>query len=153
MNVTGKTRKPTWNLRLFLEHIAVRGECICGKCKNGEHTVDLVFMKVSVDKWTSNSTFQKLVQAEYPELLNCKVKSLHEVTEIVGDQEFALITMGIGKLLGVWELETPDTMVKNLSQKHRLQLAQNGKIFIRVPRASNSKPRRSCHVASSGVPK
>lgn len=151
MNITGKSSKPKRNLRELLDVIAVRGECTCGQCKNGEHTADLVFMKVSIDKWSSNAQFRKLVSVEYPKLLNSKVKSLREVTEIVGDQEFALIMMGVGKLLGIWELKTPDDLVtksQRLDQKQRVQLAQSGHLTIHVPR---KKVFGSVHNKTRGV--
>lgn len=115
-------------LREFVVRHAERGTCRCGRCIDhpGEdsqpagHTVDMVFFEVS------------LKDAEEPEKLrehlrelvtasktgeHCDLDLLHgaeysylQIGVWIGDQGLALTLMGLGHLLGLWQVMTPKMM-------------------------------------------
>lgn len=127
-----------------------RDACKCGQCIDAgadaaltvdEHNADMVFFKVSKDSHDGKMPTKE----EFLELLGehkgvfCDVNPLDgdehgymELGGFFGDQQQALLIMGLGKLLGVWELLTPKNMLKGLvDDAAAMQLAQHGMVTIR----------------------
>ncbi len=104
-------------LRDYVTENAERGACQCGKCfdapENPEehqpngHTADLVFFEVALKNGADKDIFLELVKEQYPQWLDGEEHNYMKVGAEMGDQGLALMTMGMGKLLGAWELITP----------------------------------------------
>ena len=119
-----------------------RGPCRCGKCldavKNSErkqpkgHTADLTFFKVRKTNNPDAGEFRKLVEQEFPHWLDGKEHSYLETGGDIGDQGLALMAMGLGELLGMWELMTPNNMVPFLDKEIRMKIAGTGYITIKA---------------------
>ncbi|GAH51136.1 unnamed protein product, partial [marine sediment metagenome] len=119
-----------------------RGSCQCGKCfdgiKNPEskqpkgHTADLTFFKVRKINNPDAEEFKKLVEKEFPHWLDGKEHSYLETGGDIGDQGLALMAMGLGELLGMWELLTPNNMVPFLNEEMRMKMAGRGFISIKA---------------------
>jgi hypothetical protein len=116
-----------------------RGACTCGKCfdapynpeekqPNG-HTVNLTFFKV-VAVGGSKDEFLSLVQQEYPKWLDGKEHGYLEIGGDMGDQGIALMTIGLGDLLGVWKALTPDTITPFLPEDLKLNMAGQGLVSL-----------------------
>ena len=125
----------------YVETHIERGACQCGRCldapKNPEdkqpegHTVDLVFFKVKGINNPDLKEFKELVKKEFPYWLDGKEHSYLQVGGDVGDQGLALMTMGLGKLLGLWELFPPESMMPFLDNATKMEMAGRGYISIR----------------------
>lgn len=128
-------------LNEFVMKHCERGACTCGKCidapKNPEenqpsgHTEDLVFFKVKILGEPDKNQFLNLIKNEHPQWLDGEEHSYLEMGGDVGDQGLALMTMGLGKLIGAWELSTPN-MISSISDELRKQMAGAGMITIKV---------------------
>ena len=106
---------------------AERGACTCGRCidapENPEekqpegHTADLVFFKVSAKPEASADRLRELVKANVKgshcdvDLFDGEEHSYLEIGAWIGDQGVAMTLMGLGSLLGLWDLLTPRTML------------------------------------------
>lgn len=131
-------------LREYVVKNVIRGACTCGRCvdapENPEekqpsgHTADLIFFKVA-QNFAGDAdvgAFRALVEEEYPHWLDGTEHSYLEIGADVGDQGLALMTMGLGELLGVWKLLTPESIMPFLGRDLKLRMAQTGMITIRV---------------------
>lgn len=126
-------------LRQYVLDHAERGACTCGKCfdapANPEgiqpvgHTVNLSFFEVAA-KGGSKEEFLSLVQKEHPAFLDGKEHSYIEVGGEMGDQGLALMTIGLGHLLGAWRALTPDTLMPFLPQDLKMKMAGSGMISL-----------------------
>lgn len=112
-------------LREFVLRHAERGTCRCGLCVDhpGEdkqpegHTVDMVFFEVSLkdaeEPEKLREQLRELVAAAKAgefcdlDLLNASEHSYLQVGAWIGDQGLALMLMGLGHLLGLWQVMTP----------------------------------------------
>ena len=120
----------------------VRGACTCGKCidagKNPKksqpsgHTVDLTFFKVSCDASAEPDEFLKLVQECFPQWLDGQEHNYLEVGADIGNQGVALMTIGLGDLLGVWLAMSPDTMMPFLDIETRKMMAGQGMVALKI---------------------
>ena len=125
----------------------VRGACTCGKCidspvtdhpeKAGEyqpkgHTADIHFFKVAMREDPKLEDFLALVKAEHPHWLDGKEHNYLEMGADMGDQGIALVTMGLGSLLGAWHLMTPEMFFKGIPKEMADQMAGVGLISIRT---------------------
>ena len=120
---------------------AERGACTCGKCfdapPNPEekqptgHTINLTFFELSA-KGGNKEEFLSLVNAEYPEWLDGKEHSYINVGGELGDQEVALMTIGLGHLLGAWRALSPDTLIPSLPSDLKKQMAGAGMVSLQV---------------------
>lgn len=129
-----------------IKHVE-RGSCQCGKCfdaiKNPEnkqpkgHTADLTFFKVRRINNPGAEEFRRLVEKEFPHWLDGKEHSYLETGEDAGDQGLALMAMGLGELLGIWELSTPNSMVPFLNKEMRMKVARAGYITIKAKIGGN----------------
>lgn len=118
-----------------------RGPCQCGKCfdavKNPGskqpkgHTADLVFFKVRKVNNPDKGEFKKLVEEGFPHWLDGKEHTYLETGGDCGDQGLALMAMGLGELLGIWRLLTPNSMVPFLDEKMRMEMAGVGYVSIK----------------------
>ena len=127
------------NLAKYVMKHTIRGACTCGKCfdapKNPEekqpigHTVNLTFFKVAMNGGDKDE-FLTLVSQEYPNWLDGKEHSYIQVGSEIGDQGIALLTIGLGHLLGVWKALTPDTMMSFLPEDLKQQMAGQGYVSL-----------------------
>lgn len=121
-----------------------RGECTCGRCqpvpadpgpKTNRHTADLIFFKVCTKNNPTADELRALVtahQGEYGpcDLFDGKEHSYLEIGGFVGDQGVALMLMGLGSLLGLWQLLTPNTIMPYLPEETKMHMAGVGLITI-----------------------
>ena len=119
-----------------------RGACTCGKCidapddpaskqPNG-HTVDLTFFKVKSVNDANAQEFLSLVKSEFPQWLDGAEHSYLQIGGDVGDQGIALMTIGLGHLLGVWNALCPETLMPFLDDAMKQQMAGMGMISLQV---------------------
>lgn len=128
-----------------------RGPCQCGMCAGtgdnitrvAGHTVDMVFFVISVSPEAKKEELVELLSKHdtyYPvNLLDGNEHSYIEVGGFVNDQGTALMLMGLGKNLGLWELLTPYTVLgKDLKPAIAKQMAGQGYITIKAdPQATH----------------
>lgn len=128
------------DLHDFVARHASRGACTCGKCfdapANPEqrqpkgHTADLVFFKVASRDNPSAEEFRQLVAAEHPDWLDGREHSYLQTGADMGDQGIALMTMGLGSLLGTWRLLTPALL--GIDGALAMQMAGMGMVTIQA---------------------
>ena len=126
-----------------------RGACKCGQCidavENPEqhqptgHTVDLVFFSVLARDGADAATLKRLVtenkQGSYCDidLLDGKEHHYMEVGAWIGSQELGLMLMGLGTLLGLWELLTPKSILGDrASRELEMRMAQQGFVMVKA---------------------
>lgn len=119
-----------------------RGPCQCGKCFDAVkdpgskqpkgHTADLTFFKVRKTNNPDPREFRKLVEEKFPHWLDGKEHSYLETGGDIGDQGLALMAMGLGELLDIWELLTPNSVAPFLDEEMRMKMAGTGYITIRA---------------------
>lgn len=125
----------------YVKEHAQRGACVCGKCMDAPsnperhqpsgHTADLVFFKVAVRNNPSRTEFEQLARKQFHHWFDGKEHSYLEMGADMGDQGTALMTMGLGRLLEVWDLLTPENILPFLSKEEKLQIAGKGLITIK----------------------
>lgn len=107
-------------LREYVYENAIRGTCQCGRCidapdnpekiqPNG-HTANLIFFEVAKSDNAEKDRFIELVEEQYPHWLDGEEYNYMRIGGEMGDQGLALMTMGLGKLLGAWDLITPELL-------------------------------------------
>jgi len=119
---------------------ALRGDCTCGKCidapVNAEqhqpdgHTVDLTFFKVAMKEGATTNDFRHFVEQEFPHWLDGVEHNYLECGADIGDQGLALMAFGLGHLLGVWKVLSPATMMPDLPNDLKQQMAGMGMVSI-----------------------
>lgn len=130
----------------FIIKHSVRGACTCGKCidapKNPEqhqpagHTANVEFFKVSMKDNPDPEALRVLLQENFKgeycnlDLFDGKEHGYIEIGGWIGDQSAALILMGVGKLLGLWELFTPTSM--GMPSDIAMRMAEEGLVTIKV---------------------
>lgn len=131
------------NLMNLIEYVrahAQRGACKCGKCAdqvpdpnsaqpNG-HTVNMTFFEVAQDGTATAEEFRALVMAEYPDWLNGAEHNYLKIGAEMGDQGLAIMTIGLGHLLGVWRALTPDIVMASLPASLKTKMAESGMIAL-----------------------
>lgn len=140
------------NLAKFVIAHTIRGACTCGKCidspvtyhpgkaeeyqPQGEHTADVYFFKVAAEDSPDKEEFLSLIKVEFPHWLDGNEHNYIEMGADIGDQGLALMTMGLGTLLGVWAIMTPENMLGGMVPKElRDQMAGVGYISITTKKA------------------
>jgi len=136
-------------LREFVLRHADRGTCRCGQCADhpGEdeqpegHTVDMVFFEVSLkdaeEPEKLREQLRELVTASKTgefcdlDLLNGAEYSYIQIGAWIGDQGLALMLMGIGQLLGLWQIMTPKML--GLPEDLVQLMVGQGMICLRPP--------------------
>jgi len=137
-------------LRELIDYVnqnAEKGACKCGRCFDAPedpeahqpdgHTTDMIFFKVSKiggDK----EEFTELIKNQFPHWLDGKEHNYLEMGADIGDQGLAMAAMGLGKLLGVWELITPETMMIDADAPLALEMAGAGFLIIQTKEAVES---------------
>lgn len=137
--------------KYVIDH-CVRGVCTCGKCVDAPakkfqpdgHTVDVQFFKVilknsrltDVDKEVMKNNFIKLIKNHkgiYDEidLFDGNEHNFVEIGGWIGSQGVALELMGMGELLGLWKVATPNRLAPDFSAETRSMLAGAGYISIK----------------------
>lgn len=124
-----------------LSHIE-RGACTCGRCPDGPenpedkqpqgHTVNLTFFKVSLKGDPKPEEFKALVEKVVPNVFDGEEHNYMNLGGELGDQGAALILIGMGKLLGVWEALTPDTIMSFLPQETKMKMAGQGMVSLKA---------------------
>lgn len=124
-----------------------RGACQCGKCFDAPinpeleqpqgHTVNLTFFEVAVKNSPDADKLRELILANkkgsWAEVnpLDGKEHNYIELGAWIGDQGLAIMLMGLGKLLGLWELITPDIMLgEDAPEDLKQSMAQAGMVTI-----------------------
>lgn len=126
----------------YVEKNIERGACTCGKCvdapdnpkqkqPNG-HTANLMFFKVKNLNAQKNA-LKELITSHFPELLDGKEHNYIEIGGMYGGvgQDFALKLMGLGKIVGLWDLLTPETMMPFLPDELKMQMAGQGMVAVK----------------------
>lgn len=124
---------------------AVRGACKCGKCVDAVahpelqqpegHVVDLTFFKIGANGGNCKEMLA-LVEAEHPNWLDGKEHSYLEIGAEMGDQGLALMTIGLGHLLNVWKVLSPDTMIPFLPAEMKMKMAGMGMVSLQYTKPS-----------------
>ncbi len=120
----------------YVQNHAIRGDCRCGLCIDAAdspeqpagHTADLVFFEVSKTEEANEVEFRSLIEDEFPDWLNGEEHNYIQMGAEIGDQGAALMAMGLGSLLGLWNLITPKTL--GISDEAALQMAGVGMLSI-----------------------
>lgn len=136
----------------FIDKYSIRGACQCGACADALndpkdhqpdvrlHTSDVVFFNVALINATDDEMplvqgmLRGLIEAEVPGLLDAmnEINYMH-LGAIVGDQGYALQLMGLGEILGLWEVMTPKKMLAGfgLTESQLMLMARTGYVTIR----------------------
>ena len=122
----------------YVLSVARRGDCTCGKCVDSKenpkqpngHSVNLTFFNVAL-RGGDAVTFKQLVSVEFPHWLDGEEHSFIEIGADSGDQGVALMTIGTGHLLGVWNALSPDTMMPSLEDGIKKEMAGAGMVTLK----------------------
>lgn len=120
----------------FVYEHTLRGDCECGNCfdapaetKQPEgHTVNMTFFKMAKRGEPDAEKFRELVK----DIDVSNGPSYIHIGADIGDQGLALLTMGLGHLLGVWQVQGPDTIPALIDSPDELkkQMAGAGMIYV-----------------------
>jgi hypothetical protein len=142
------------DLTKYITDHCIRGTCTCGKCTDAytekfqpdEHTVDLQFFKVAlknritdVDKEIIKNDIIQLIKNHKGiysdiDIFDGNEHNFVEIGRWIGNQGIALELMGMGELLGLWEVATPNRLAPDFSEETRNMLAGAGYISIKYNR-------------------
>lgn len=119
-----------------------RGECNCGQCADrGDnpdpdgHTVDLGFFKLAAKNNPDKDTFIRLSEEHHGEFTSCIPTDggEHNYLELggwIGDQGLAMQYMGLGVLLGVFNLISPAMLGIDRSDPLFMQMLGGGLLAV-----------------------
>lgn len=115
-------------LQEYVGKYALRGACRCGRCVDAPdkpedkqpagHTVDMVFFRVAAAKGADAAELKELVKGSVEgsfgavDVFDGEEHGYIELGGWIGDQGCALMLMGLGAVLGLWDLLTPMTVLK-----------------------------------------
>ena len=127
-----------------------RGECQCGLCADKgdapdpNHAADVQFFKVAVVDGLSADVLKALItrhRGEFceVELFDGKEHGYQEIGGWLGNQQLALMLMGMGALLGLWELLTPARLMPGIPADLQMQMAQAGMVTIKTVTRETAK--------------
>lgn len=139
----------------YIVENCIRCACTCGKYidtvdnkfQPDGHTVDVQFFKVTL----KNSNGSRLTDADKDiikkdliqliknhvgihkdiDILDGNEHDLIEIGGWIGSHSAALMLMGMGELLGMWNVVTPNRIASDFSEETRKMLADAGFITIR----------------------
>jgi hypothetical protein len=126
----------------IIKHVA-RGACTCGSCADAQkhpeecqptgHTSDVEFFQVKLEDSPDPKTLRDLIKSHKgvfceADLFDGNEHGYIEIGGWIGDQTLALMLMGAGELLELWQLHTPTSM--GMPEDVRMMLAQNGMVSI-----------------------
>ena len=135
---------PMQELVDFVLKYAVRGDCQCGKCIDAPdvkqqpvgHTADLVFFKVAAQDNPDAAALRKLIEdnktGEFNnvDMFDGKEHSYLEVGGWIGSQDLALRLMGLGTVLGLWQLLTPKVVLPDCPDDKAMEMAGMGMVTV-----------------------
>lgn len=132
----------------FVRNHATRGACKCGRCIVSEgtadkptgHTIGLTFLEVGMFGDPDAETFKKLAQEAGVTPMPGKEVSYIQLGSDMGDQGTALLTMGLGHLLGAWKVMSPDTLTPTLPLSVKMQMAVQDLVSITREKEKPSAP-------------
>lgn len=117
-----------------------------------ETCADMCFFKVTLRDIPATAALERLVRARASgeHAVNVFDHNEHSFIELgawLGSQELALRLMGLGALLGLWQLLTPKTVLgDNVTPAQIDDLAGRGMVTIVVPRdRAEPSPKDSSH--------
>ena len=137
--------------KYIIDH-CIRGTCMCGKCADvpakkfqpDGHTVDVQFFKVALknshltdaDKEIMNNDFVRLIKNHKGiyndiDIFDGDEYNFVDIGAWIGNQGMALELMGMGELLGLWKVVTPNRLAPDFSEYTRSMLAGAGYISIK----------------------
>ena len=116
----------------LIDYVTEHTESLQSVEKTKENTADLMFFKVKEINSPDIEEFKRLAKEKFPHWFDGKEHSYLEIGGDIGDQGLALMTMGLGNLLGVWKLLTPENMVPFLNEKLKMKMAGLGYVSIKV---------------------
>ena len=132
-----------------------RGMCRCGECidavelpldelKNHTniHTTEVGFFDVAMKEvdgeMPTKERFLELLKETRGafgevDMFDGEEHGYMELGGFFGDQQIALLAMGLGKLLGCWQLLTPKAILgKLIPEELQMQMAQQGMVTIKA---------------------
>lgn len=127
----------------YVRNHTARGACQCGQCIDGVsnpqehqptgHTSDLFFFKVAKHGEPDAKTLRELITKHHGEWGECnpldgKEHNYMELGGWIGDQGLAMQFMGLGELLGLWRVMTPNALP--IPDELKQQMAGMGMISI-----------------------
>ncbi len=125
----------------YVQTFAERGACTCKRCidapenpkekQPGGHTINLIFFSLKAKDGVDKKVFEKMAKEEYPQWFDGNEHSYLQVGGEMGDQGIALMTIGLGHLLNVWDALTPDT-IPFLSDELKKQMAGLGYVSLKT---------------------
>lgn len=137
-------------LSRYITNHVVRGACMCGECidtpsdpsryQPKEHTSDLQFFKIALkdcpDKEKVKEELIRLIKEHNGEFCNIdlfdgKEHNFIDIGGWIGDQGLALMLMGMGKLLELWTLLTPNTLFPDFPDDLKMKMAGSGFVAIK----------------------
>ena len=109
--------------------------------ENAPPVADTMFIKIAMDVTDGTPNKEELIElikankGEFCELdlLNGEEHSYITIGAWIGDQQDALLLMGLGSLLGMFELLTPEKLMPFLPQDLKNQMAGLGMVGIVFP--------------------
>jgi hypothetical protein len=125
---------------------------MCGKCTDVPtkkfqpewHTADVQFFKVALKNSHSTDVYKEIMKNDFVRLIK-NHKGIYKEIDLfdgdehnfvdigawIGDQGVALELMGMGELLGLWKVTTPNRLAPDFSEDTRSMLAEAGYISIK----------------------
>ena len=135
----------------FVTRFTQRGDCTCGRCIDRKdspeqpegHTADLIFFKVSAINNPDAGELRRLVEGNKAgefcniDMFDGKEHSYMEIGGWIGSQDLALQLMGLGTVLGLWDLWSPVTILKLPPDSELAKdLAMNGFLSIKAKKST-----------------
>jgi hypothetical protein len=105
-----------------------------------QHTADVVFFKVCATNNANGDELRQLIKSISHgaycdiDLFDGKEHGYQEIGGWIGDQGLALVLMGIGYVLGLWDLLTPRSILppSMLTDELLMQMAAGGLVTIKA---------------------
>jgi len=130
------------DLVTYVHEHTQRGECQCGLCldKGNQpdptgHTANMIFFVTSAINDPDAETLRTLINehkgdANQVDLFDGKEHGYMELGGWIGDQGLAMQLMGLGKLVGLWDLLTPETM--GMPKAFHMEMAGQGLVAMQA---------------------
>lgn len=137
----------------YVQAFVIRGACTCGKCCDSGpqpekhqpdgHTADVYFFQVAAAPEADASALRRLIAEHKGVFGECNPLDGHDHSYIelggwIGDQGLALMLMGLGTVLGLWQMLTPK-MLPGLNKNLMDMMAGHGMVSIKCDNAAERK--------------
>jgi len=120
-------------IKYVLDH-TVQGPCSCGKCDSAPekeekpkgHTINMYYFDVSVKNDPDKETLKKLISENHKgdfadmDLLDGVERSYLDIGRWIGDQGIGMLLMALGRILGLWDVMTPNSLPLPKEMKDRM---------------------------------